>query len=374
MNISYNLLLIVGLGAASFGTNDATPQAISRWKKTSEGGSITIFHDHHGFDQEHPNVAIRHFEQLSSTLSNFSLKCPGRKLSALIECAFAAEYGNLMRKQAFMVPHYETMFLNNCVSFFNSDNEPISGIAFNNIECRLIGQLVNTYVGLSIRTTYGDFKNRPQTPQIKQLLIEYRPYIEKIHFKDIFTQAFSDLKSYKEESINVQFKQIFTEIETNVVAQAAAVNKILTRYSLSAQASITNIYDDGNLIGSLLEAMKEIDWEDLLLEMVDAHALYRIMKTDDADSAVVLAGFDHAKNIEKMLARLGYVRCYHEAYASPAQFPLSAYNQILITPKACGECFKEESQLRCGACKAVRYCSQDCQRKAWPQHKKVCKK
>lgn len=29
--------------------------------------------------------------------------------------------------------------------------------------------------------------------------------------------------------------------------------------------------------------------------------------------------------------------------------------------------------LRCGQCKAVRYCSKACQRSGWKEHKKTCK-
>jgi Serine/threonine protein kinase len=41
--------------------------------------------------------------------------------------------------------------------------------------------------------------------------------------------------------------------------------------------------------------------------------------------------------------------------------------------KACNVCSKTEGQLlQCGGCKLVWYCSVDCQRKDWKEHKKVC--
>jgi tetratricopeptide (TPR) repeat protein len=41
----------------------------------------------------------------------------------------------------------------------------------------------------------------------------------------------------------------------------------------------------------------------------------------------------------------------------------------------CGECGKTESTLStCGRCREMRYCGQECQKKHWPTHKKLCKK
>lgn len=43
--------------------------------------------------------------------------------------------------------------------------------------------------------------------------------------------------------------------------------------------------------------------------------------------------------------------------------------------KLCAQCSKATTglPLRCSGCKQVYYCSQDCQRKAWPTHKASCK-
>ena len=43
--------------------------------------------------------------------------------------------------------------------------------------------------------------------------------------------------------------------------------------------------------------------------------------------------------------------------------------------EVCGWCSKTGSDLqRCAACKTVRYCDVQCQKKAWKSHKKVCSK
>lgn len=43
--------------------------------------------------------------------------------------------------------------------------------------------------------------------------------------------------------------------------------------------------------------------------------------------------------------------------------------------KLCAECREPLSglPLRCAACKSTYYCSQQCQKQAWPEHKNICK-
>ena len=50
-------------------------------------------------------------------------------------------------------------------------------------------------------------------------------------------------------------------------------------------------------------------------------------------------------------------------------------------PHCCALCGKTESELaageklrKCGGCGVVRYCSGECQKAAWPGHKKECRR
>ncbi len=42
--------------------------------------------------------------------------------------------------------------------------------------------------------------------------------------------------------------------------------------------------------------------------------------------------------------------------------------------QTCTQCNKTGNLSRCGRCKIVFYCSSDCQKKAWPEHSRICKK
>lgn len=48
--------------------------------------------------------------------------------------------------------------------------------------------------------------------------------------------------------------------------------------------------------------------------------------------------------------------------------------QIKQEEHVCAQCGASNATQRCSACKAVRYCSVECQKRAWPSHKHVCSK
>jgi ankyrin repeat protein len=51
----------------------------------------------------------------------------------------------------------------------------------------------------------------------------------------------------------------------------------------------------------------------------------------------------------------------------------AAHKFLQNTFKICNKCLSP-GILRCGACKSMLYCSQECQKKDWPDHKVLCKK
>ena len=57
--------------------------------------------------------------------------------------------------------------------------------------------------------------------------------------------------------------------------------------------------------------------------------------------------------------------------ARGAFLPWDPLRAVKTTP--CAACGKAEAAAKCGACKFAKYCSQECQRRAWPAHQPLCK-
>jgi MYND finger len=51
------------------------------------------------------------------------------------------------------------------------------------------------------------------------------------------------------------------------------------------------------------------------------------------------------------------------------------YDKVAAAPPSgrCAHCLREAAAKKCSPCKAVRYCSKECQTAAWKAHKKECK-
>ena len=60
--------------------------------------------------------------------------------------------------------------------------------------------------------------------------------------------------------------------------------------------------------------------------------------------------------------------------------PLPPIRKVKVVREAtdsfslCSMCLSNVGKRTCTACKAVRYCGRDCQKKQWKYHKKYCKK
>lgn len=115
------------------------------------------------------------------------------------------------------------------------------------------------------------------------------------------------------------------------------------------------------------------------------------------DQQVILVGNDHAIAIHEFLEKCGFSTCYkkgrytktndvnpflfdrtiledliNSSFENPeVQETKAAINQI---NRMCATCHKPDAKNKCGTCKAVYYCSRDCQKKHWLKHKELCKR
>lgn len=68
---------------------------------------------------------------------------------------------------------------------------------------------------------------------------------------------------------------------------------------------------------------------------------------------------------------LFYHECKEEKVVKPLPEGQKFFNFVCV--KKCSMCEKE-TKTKCSRCKEKRYCSAECQRKDWKEHKKLCKK
>ena len=61
----------------------------------------------------------------------------------------------------------------------------------------------------------------------------------------------------------------------------------------------------------------------------------------------------------------------------PDPLPPSRHIQMMRTKVEmvvpCASCLSRTARLTCSMCWAVKYCSKECQKKAWKKHKSVCR-
>lgn len=66
--------------------------------------------------------------------------------------------------------------------------------------------------------------------------------------------------------------------------------------------------------------------------------------------------------------------CCHKGQRLPTDRPvLLGPEHLRAMTERCAECRELKRSHLCGRCKKVRYCSPECQAKAWPTHKQHCK-
>ena len=118
---------------------------------------------------------------------------------------------------------------------------------------------------------------------------------------------------------------------------------------------------------------------------------------ENYDQQVIIVGHDHAIEIHRFLEKCGFNICYKEGRqtktndANPYLFERTKLESLLNTSfentetpetkatiqkisRICATCHKPDAKNRCGTCKAVYYCSRNCQKNHWLKHKELCKR
>lgn len=97
-----------------------------------------------------------------------------------------------------------------------------------------------------------------------------------------------------------------------------------------------------------------------------ARAGCTLTAVDDEDRAILVGGYNTMVGVGNLLG--SYKIPFQDAW----ELFLSKKSSVEVELVACANCKKEGRWKKCRGCKAVRYCSLECQQAQWESHKQVC--
>jgi tetratricopeptide (TPR) repeat protein len=131
------------------------------------------------------------------------------------------------------------------------------------------------------------------------------------------------------------------------------------RKKLDDSAALSQSHE---VLACILNGLKS--YEDALSNINKA---IRILKIDDK--------FNKKKLLELELHEYEFTHCRHNGFLNREQvLEFEKMKEIIQNYHNCGNCQKENCKSKCAGCELVYYCSPECQRLNWKEHKKECRK
>lgn len=139
--------------------------------------------------------------------------------------------------------------------------------------------------------------------------------------------------------------------------------------------------------GKEIRGALEVDKADPHMKWMDADGLNKIWGSTGRESSLrLLHGYDLSSNAllwvcgkdHEFLAQIPLHRMIVDEFGKKVQAP--RYSEIRdagtmasAMTKCCANCFKRMDVRKiCGKCHCVKYCSRECQKDHWPEHRKTC--
>ncbi len=338
----------------------ALPQTLSVWKNGEASGKVVILHDNHGCCMKFPHLSNDNFNYFKKVIRKAEEE--NKNLHVLIECSLAAEHGDFMGKFTRM-NGTDCLLLSKYNSFFSTKNK-FKNISFYNLEFRNLMHVISIWLRLN-----GLHANKEINPSILSLITEAYDICEKVSFKDLYSSQLDKLNEYIQVS-NAPCKDIFEDIYRQTLNRILPIKHRFEQNGMKEEEHITSFFytSKASFVANFLLSES---YQHLLKEMIEAHALYLLTNIPTEGTKIVILGYEHAKALEKYVQKLGYV-CSSKISCDPEKFPISSYDKFLMPPHGCDSCLAEKATHRCSQCKTTRYCSVTCQKKDWPEHKKIC--
>ncbi len=187
----------------------------------------------------------------------------------------------------------------------------------------------------------GELSEVPDITHINPLDYNYTPIVKFTTYNIVYCDGFKDLSQKFQEIVKDQANELADKytlpqliVNNSTIDYHIFYLVFYTKHTIQEPFSTTNL-----------------EIENMVATDVKGHATEN--KTEEFFLTVIL----------KKSALGGEGR----------QHKPSEKNKIQSTNKLCGACNKTGTKL-CSRCKNAYYCSAACQRKAWSDHKKVCKK
>lgn len=223
-------------------------------------------------------------------------------------------------------------------------------------ECRDYNTLMHSYIQVH--------KNK-QLAHIAgvELIQEFKKTLSKKTYKNIFHE---DVCIQEHEGVA---KKIFQHIKTKILYEIDDFKETLKKFECTEDTHLDILALNENMQKYIFTE----EFHFFLSDVVDAHILNSILKSDNKSSNIVFAGTKHTSAVREWLSRLGFLVQQRIDHRESGELKGDVLRWIEKPIKLCSVCFKQNATKQCGKCKYTKYCSVDCQKIAWSKfHKDGC--
>ena len=207
-------------------------------------------------------------------------------------------------------------------------------------------------------------------------------------FSNLFHEAGEDIDSKITASI---MAYDFTFLTYGPNAPVTAISAIGVAVLLFKKANLDPSKKEELLNKALQYTLKSLD----IRKKLDSNAalsqshevlsciLSGLKRYDEALSNIDMAisiltrddDFNKKKLLELEAHKSEFDHCKHGGFSNPEQvLEFEKMKNIMQNYHNCGNCKKENCKSKCAGCELIYYCSTECQRLHWKEHKKECRK
>lgn len=208
-------------------------------------------------------------------------------------------------------------------------------------------------------------------------------------FKAVSISKYVETIGAQEKMAQELIKSLPAELKKTASEKLAGYKNV--KNFIDQQIKIQNINPQSHFLNLAKQLPKTASIENNLLAIIQMQtilsdiSLLHTLLNNKKPIIIVHAGAYHTHHLEKALMHIGFQKAFPDRNLTeglnvedlahitwPTQLPSSFVQPIYEFLSLCSVCGKEAT-TKCSICKKAYYCSKECQKNAWPQHKPVCK-